>query len=271
MRSLPTIDIVIPVLNEETQLASCVHSLFAHLQTVDDYHARIVIADNGSTDKTPEIGRGLAERKKGISYVRYDQPGRGHALTKCWSDSQADLVAYMDVDLSTDLNCLPALLQPLLEDKADISVGTRLSNESRVRRSWKREFLSRCYNRLLRTTFDVSFTDAQCGFKAMTTKTAKTLLPLTKNKHWFWDSELLLLACHLGYRVTNIPVNWIEDKDSRVKLLATIVEDIQGLIRMRRTLRHWENRVEEHGSTGTRFSEQKGSSFCAPAKGRVPR
>jgi len=271
MQTLPTIDIVIPVLNEEAQLTLCVQSLYAYLQRTNKYQAHIVIADNGSNDGTPEIGKGLSQRMNGISYVRFDRPGRGHALTHCWSESQADLVAYMDVDLSTDLNCLPALLDPLLEGKTDISVGTRLSSKSRVRRSWKREILSRCYNRLIRTTFDVSFTDAQCGFKAMTSNAAKALLPLTKNKQWFWDSELLLLACHLDYRVTNTPVNWIEDRDSRVKLLPTIMEDIQGLIRMRRTLRHWGNRVQAAESIDCRLSRQNRTFLFEPSKGKAHR
>ena len=236
MRTLPSIDIVIPVLNEEVQLAECVLCLLSFLNKIQKYTYRILIADNGSEDRTPVIGQSLAHRFDSVFYFRIHQRGRGRALAQCWMDSHVDMVAYMDVDLSTDLHDFPKLMAPLIQGHADLSVGTRLSSASRTRRSLKRDFLSRCYNRLIQTMFRVTFTDAQCGFKAMTTSAAKALLPFIESKHWFWDTELLLLASHLGYRIANVPVTWTEDQDSRVKLLETISEDIKGLIRMRRTL-----------------------------------
>ncbi|HEX3926293.1 MAG TPA: glycosyltransferase [Streptosporangiaceae bacterium] len=225
-------EIVIPVRNEERDLAPSVRRLDAYLHDNFPFTARITIADNGSTDGTWPQARALAAELAAVRAVRLERPGRGGALRSVWCRSDADVVAYMDVDLSTDLNALLPLLAPLLSGHSDVAIGTRLARGARVIRGPRREIISRCYNLLLRATLGSRFSDAQCGFKAIRADKARTLLPLTADTGWFFDTELLVLAERAGLRIHEVPVDWIDDADSRVKILATALGDLRGIVRL---------------------------------------
>ena len=228
-----SIDIVIPVLNEERALPGSVAILREFLRDAIPNQWRIVIADNGSDDSTPEVGRGLSEEYPDVAYLRLEQRGRGRALRRAWLESQADLVSYMDVDLSTDLSAFPPLVQAL-ENGYDLAIGSRLAKESTVRlRSLKREVISRSYNLLIKAMFFTGFSDAQCGFKAMTSAAARALLPHVQDQGWFFDTELLILAEKRGFRIRDIPVTWTDDPDTRVKVVRTALDDLKGLLRLR--------------------------------------
>ena len=142
------------------------------------------------------------------------------------------MFAYMDVDLSTDLNALLPLLAPLLSGHSDVAIGTRLARGARVIRGPRREIISRCYNLLLHATLGTGFSDAQCGFKAIRADAARALLPLTTDTGWFFDTELLVLAERAGLRIHEVPVDWIDDADSRVNIIATALADLRGIIRL---------------------------------------
>jgi|HubBroStandDraft_6_1064221.scaffolds.fasta_scaffold280706_1 putative flippase GtrA len=225
-------EIVIPVRNEERDLAPSVRRLDAYLHDNFPFTARITIADNGSTDGTWPQAQALAAELAAVRAVRLERPGRGGALRSVWCRSDADVVAYMDVDLSTDLNALLPLLAPLLSGHSDVAIGTRLARGARVIRGPRREIISRCYNLLLRATLGTRFSDAQCGFKAIRADKARTLLPLTADTGWFFDTELLVLAERAGLRIHEVPVDWIDDADSRVKILATALGDLRGIVRL---------------------------------------
>src|SRR5690349_21931831 len=188
------VDIVVPVRNEERDLVPSVRRLAGYLRESFPFSARITIADNGSTDATQAIADQLARELPQVRAVRMELPGRGRALRAIWSQSEAEVLAYMDVDLSTDLNALLPLVAPLLSGHSDLAIGSRLSRGSRVIRGPKREVISRCYNALLHGTLVVRFSDAQCGFKAIRKDVATTLLPLVEDTEWFFDTELLVLA-----------------------------------------------------------------------------
>ncbi len=233
MISKPSIDIVIPVLNEERALPHCVVTLRHFLIDAIPNPWRIVIADNGSDDSTPRVGRSLADQHPDVAYLRLEQRGRGRALRRAWLESQADLVSYMDVDLSTDLSAFPPLVQAL-EDGYDLAIGSRLAKESTVRlRSLKREVISRSYNLLIKAMFFTGFSDAQCGFKGMTSAAARTLLPHVQDQGWFFDTELLILAEKREFRIVDVPVTWTDDPDTRVKVVRTALDDLKGLLRLR--------------------------------------
>jgi glycosyltransferase involved in cell wall biosynthesis len=202
-----------------------------------------VIADNASTDATPEIAARLAREIDGVRLLRLEEKGRGRALRAAWSTSEADVATYMDVDLSTNLESLLPLVAPLVSGHSDIAIGTRLARQSHVRRRWKREILSRGYNALVHAGFGAGFSDAQCGFKAIRTPVARRLLPLVADDGWFFDTELLLLAERNGLRIHEVPVDWVEDLDSRVDLIPTILHDLQGLWRVRRAFWRGEGHV----------------------------
>jgi putative flippase GtrA len=192
----------------------------------------VTIADNGSTDATWAIATGLARELADVRAVHMDLPGRGRALRAIWSESDAEVLAYMDVDLSTDLNALMPLVAPLLSGHSDLAIGTRLARGSRVIRGPKRELISRGYNMLLRTCMGARFSDAQCGFKAIRRDQARALLPLTQDTGWFFDTELLVLAERAGLRIHEVPVDWIDDLDSRVDIIATALGDLRGMARL---------------------------------------
>ena len=228
----PTVEIVIPVYNEERDLERSVRRLRAYLDACFPFHSVVTIADNASTDRTQEIGEQLAASVVGVRYMRLNDKGRGRALAATWLMSTADVVAYMDVDLSTDLDALLPLVAPVISGHSDVAIGSRLSTGSRVRRGWKRELISRCYNALLHVTLGATFTDAQCGFKAIRAETARRLVPQVQNRSWFFDTELLVLAQRASLRIAEVPVDWNDDPDSRVRLLPTAIEDLGGVWRL---------------------------------------
>ncbi len=225
-------DIVIPVYNEEIQLRDSILKLRNFLKDNLKIPWRIVIADNGSTDGTLKLAQELGKEFPDVKAVHIEQKGRGRALRRIWLESQSDIVSYMDVDLSTDLSAFPPLIEAITAG-SDVAIGSRLSSGARVKRSLKREIASRVYNIIIKIIHQTRFSDAQCGFKAISRKAAGELLPLVKDNEWFFDTELLILAEKRGYRIKEIPVKWVEDPDSTVKIMNTAYKDIKGLIRLK--------------------------------------
>ena len=234
---IPAVDIALPVHNEEQIIEASVERLHQHLSEHFPYSWQITIAENGSTDATRLLGQRLASELREVRFVSIRDAGRGGALRRVWSESSSEVLAYMDVDLSTDLASLNSLVAPLVSDEADVAIGSRLSPESLVRRSPKREVLSRGYMAVLRAAFRPPFHDAQCGFKALRAEAAAELLPLIEDDGWFFDTELLLLATHMDLRLHEVPVEWREDADSRVRIVKTVWHDLEGIARMHRRLR----------------------------------
>ena len=230
------VEIVVPVFNEQDDLGPSVRRLHAFLHNGFPFSALITVADNASTDGTWRVAADLASSLDGVRAVHLDARGRGRALHQVWEESTATVVAYMDVDLSTDLNALLPLVAPLLSGHSDVAIGSRLSPSARVVRGPKRELISRSYNLLLRTALRTRFSDAQCGFKAMRTDCARALLPHVRDTAWFFDTELLVLAERSGLRIAEVPVDWIDDPDSRVHLVATATADLRGVARLARAL-----------------------------------
>ncbi|MCV7280472.1 bifunctional glycosyltransferase family 2/GtrA family protein [Mycolicibacterium flavescens] len=231
---VPVLDVVIPVYNEQADLAASVRRLHRHLQDSFPFPARITIADNASDDDTPRVSAELAAELSDVRVVRIEQKGRGRALHAVWSESDAQVLAYMDVDLSTELTALAPLVAPLISGHSDLAIGTRLGRGARVIRGAKREVISRCYNLILKSALAAGFSDAQCGFKAIRADVAQLLLPHVADTDWFFDTELLVLAERSGLRIHEVPVDWVDDPDSRVDILATAVADLKGIARLLR-------------------------------------
>ncbi|WP_131743145.1 glycosyltransferase, partial [Actinomadura roseirufa] len=230
------VEVVVPVHNEDHVLESSVERLHSYLGATFPYPFRITIADNASTDATWRAAEKLAARLPHVRAVRLDLKGRGRALRHVWSASDADVVAYMDVDLSTDLDAFLPLVAPLISGHSDLAIGSRLTRGSAVVRGPRRELVSRCYNLLLRTTLAARFSDAQCGFKAGRTEIVQLLLPSVEDEAWFFDTELLLLAERNGLRIHEVPVDWVDDPDSRVDVLRTARDDLRGMARVGRRM-----------------------------------
>lgn len=231
------VDLVLPVYNEAHVLQQSVARLAAAMAGCHEFPWRILVVDNGSTDDTRSVGRRLSQQLKYVDFLHLDVKGRGRALRAAWSRTDARFSVYMDVDLSTELTAVPQVVA-LLDQGADLVTGSRLHRQSKITRSLKREILSRGYNRLVRWVLRTRcFDDAQCGFKGVRIQAVRKLLPLVKNQHWFFDTELLVLAEYAGMTVRTLPITWVEDTDSRVNVPATIWQDLKGLARLRRTAR----------------------------------
>ena len=231
-RPATDVEIVVPVYNEERGLAASITRLHDYLTTRFPLPWMITIVDNASRDSTWGIACRLARELDGVQAVHLDLKGRGRALRAAWQASSAIVVAYMDVDLSTDLDALLPLVAPLLSGHSDIAIGSRLANGARVVRGPKREFISRSYNAVLRTALGNHFSDAQCGFKAVRADVARALLPDVEDEGWFFDTELLALAEHRGMRIYEVPVDWVDDPDSRVDIVSTAIDDLKGVWRL---------------------------------------
>ncbi|WP_285032786.1 bifunctional glycosyltransferase family 2/GtrA family protein [Mycolicibacterium sp. lyk4-40-TYG-92] len=231
---VPVLDIVVPVYNEQVALPGSIRRLHRHLEEHVPYPVQITIADNASIDDTPRVAAELAAELDNVRVVRLELKGRGRALHEVWSHSQSPVLVYMDVDLSTDLAALGPLVAPLISGHSDLAIGTRLARSSRVVRGPKREFISRCYNLILRGALSAKFSDAQCGFKAIRADVAQALLPLVEDTGWFFDTELLVLAERTGLRIHEVPVDWVDDPDSRVDIIATAAADLRGVGRLLR-------------------------------------
>lgn len=226
------VEIVVPVHNEQGALPASIRRLHEHLAERFPFAWRIVIADNASTDQTARVAAALAEDLPGVEVLDLPEKGRGRALRAAWTASDADVLCYMDVDLSTDLDALLPLVAPLVSGHSDVAIGTRLARSSRVVRGPKRELISRAYNQILRVTLGARFSDAQCGFKAIRADVARELLPSVRDEAWFFDTELLVLAQRQGRRIHEVPVDWVDDPDSRVDIVSTAVEDLRGIVRL---------------------------------------
>ncbi|WP_051324857.1 bifunctional glycosyltransferase family 2/GtrA family protein [Candidatus Solirubrobacter pratensis] len=226
------VDIVVPVYNEQDGLERSIRRLHRFLRESFPFSWRIVIADNASTDATPAIARALAADLPGVEHLRLERKGRGRALRAAWSASEARVVAYMDVDLSTDLRALLPLVAPLLSCHSDLAIGSRLAHGARVVRGPKRELISRAYNRILHAVLRARFSDAQCGFKAVRREALGGLLADVRDEGWFFDTELLVLAQRRGLRIHEVPVDWIDDPDSRVDIVSTALADLRGVGRL---------------------------------------
>ena len=268
------IDLVIPVHNEENGLEASVRHLDGYLRGLP-YSATITIADNASTDGTWHIAESLAAELPRVRAIHLDEKGRGRALKAAWSTSQSEVVGYMDVDLSTDLRALPPLLAPLLSGHSDLAIGTRLANGSRIQRGAKRDFLSKGYNLLLRGVLSAEFSDAQCGFKAIRRDVAEQLLPLVEDNNWFFDTELLVLASEAGLRIHEVPVDWVDDPDSRVNIGATVKEDVRGVARLLAGLATGRIDLRDIASTSTAVSTSltsstSSTSAVSPRKRALP-
>jgi glycosyltransferase involved in cell wall biosynthesis len=247
MAKKPTLDVVIPAYNEEIELSDHIRTLVGYLSSyLSDFDWSITIADNASTDNTLKIAGQLAKKHKGVSVLHTDEKGRGRAVKYAWLKSNADIHCYMDVDLSTDLKHLPPLVRSLLRGY-DIAIGTRNARSSRVYgRGLLRTFTSKMYIWLIKTVFWVKFSDAQCGFKAITNQCAKKLIPDIEDNAWFFDTELLILAEKLGYRIYEEGVTWIDNPGSTVRVVKTAQGDLEGLWRLFVT-RPWRKLKKHYG------------------------
>ena len=248
-----TVDVVVPVFNEEVDISRNIPVLRDFLAgPAFPYDWRIVIGDNGSTDRTPEISRELEAKYPGqLVYFRASAKGKGRVIKEAWLASQADILSFMDVDLSTGLEAFPALISAIADEGYDLSIGSRLHPESTVTRSIKRRILTRGYNVLVRILLQARFNDAQCGFKAASSAAAHRLLPEVHDLGWFFDTEFLILAQKSGYRIAEVPVVWTEDESTSVRLASTITSDLAGLMRLclGRPWRRVAKSVKDSGNT----------------------
>jgi glycosyltransferase involved in cell wall biosynthesis len=243
-----SVEVVVPVYNEAHVLADSIRRLHTYLESSFPFPYTITVADNASTDGTWDVATELTYALPHVRAVHLDLKGRGRALKHVWSASSATVVAYMDVDLSTDLGAFLPLVAPLLSGHSDVAIGSRLLRDSAVVRGAKREFISRSYNLLLKVGLSARFSDAQCGFKAARAEVFRALAPFIEDNAWFFDTELLALAERNGLRIHEVPVDWVDDPDSRVDIVRTALDDLKGMARVVRLRVRGADRIEGLGT-----------------------
>ena len=230
----PIVDIVIPVYNETVALPAGVRRLHEYLARGFPFSWRVTIVDNGSTDGTWFVAGQLARELAGVRAVHLDAKGRGRALRSAWSASDAAVVAYMDVDLSTDLDALLPLLAPLVSGHSDLAIGSRLAPGASVARHPKREVISRRTTSCCAPCSRPRCATHSVGSRRCAPTSRGGCSRPSEDDEWFFDTELLLLARHNGLRVHEVPVDWVDDADSRVDVVRTARADLAGVVRMAR-------------------------------------
>jgi glycosyltransferase involved in cell wall biosynthesis/putative flippase GtrA len=259
----PVVEIAIPVFNEEDLLEANTRRLRAYLDESFPFESTIRIVDNASTDGTWDIAVRLASRLPGVTALRLEEKGKGRAVRAAWSTSSAQIVCYMDVDLSTDLGGLLPLVAPLLSGHSDVAIGSRFANGAHVLRGARRELVSRLYNVMLRGALRPHFTDATCGFKAARRETAQALLPLVRDDRWFFDTEFLVLAERNGFRIHEVPVDWVDDSDSHVHVTSVAKEDLRGVLRLIRNRATGHERLTHLSGTGKHLHSTQSACYAS--------
>lgn len=233
---LPKLDIVIPVYNNADVLAKSIHTQIAfYSKYLHNLDWNISIANNMSTDNTLEIAKKMSEKFKRIHYLDIQKKGRGNTLKAAWLQSKADFLSYMDVDLATNLHAFPIMINNLIKGY-NLSVGSKYIRGSKCKRYLSRYILSRVFNIVNKVLFNAKFSDAQCGFKAISRTAAQAILPRIQDGNWFFDTELLVYAQKMGFSIKEVPVKWIElgmAKKSGVKMVRTIWEFIAKMFELR--------------------------------------
>lgn len=239
-----TFDITIPVLDEEATLQSQIRVLHAfvrqHFPESDQW--RIVIADNGSTDATPHLAKGLSEEIPEVHFLRVPKKGVGMALKTSWTKSTADIVGYMDLDLATDLPHFLEAYRALVKEDYDIVYGTRLHPKAEViNRPLKREISSRAFNLILKAYLGVGFSDGMCGFKFLKRQLFPSLYKHgAQNDGWFFSTELLAVAEWLDYRLFELPVRWTDDAaSSKVEILPLAKRYLKAMHDLKQQKKKW--------------------------------
>jgi glycosyltransferase involved in cell wall biosynthesis len=233
-------EITIPILNEEDTLYKQVYKVYnfikQHMNDLGPFG--IILADNGSTDRTPEIAKLLTQELANVQYLRLDQRGVGRALKASWGQSKAEIVGYMDLDLATDLRYLRPALEKLHSGQADIVTGTRLAKGARViGRTPLRNVTSRCFNIIIKTVFQTTFSDGMCGFKFLRGNCLNKLIDAgAQSDGWFFATEILITGEYLGYRISDLAVEWTDNPDSKVKIVKLSIEYLKAMQNLRSRL-----------------------------------
>ncbi len=213
-----TVSVVLPAYNEVDFLEPAITQI-SHALQESGYSYEIIIAEDGSTDGTDKKAEELAQTAPCVRHIHRDQrQGRGVALNHAFKKADGDVLAYMDLDLATDLKYLKPLLDAITVEGYDFATGSRMLPESKAERTLQRSISSKTYNFLVRHMLGSNLHDHQCGFKAFRREPLLGLLDSVEARHWFWDTELMVRAHRGGYRIAEIAVEWHSGRATKVSL-----------------------------------------------------
>lgn len=219
--------ITIPSYNEGKNLKKNITKLNNYLSKNLNQPYTIEIADNNSKDNTKEIAKEIINTQKNIRYRFVKKQGKGQAIKESWNNSNGfEILSFMDADLATDISDFPKMIEKITKNNFDLVYGSRYHKQSKTKRSFLRMFISKGYLLLQKMLLNTSFTDTQCGFKALkkeayfkiNNKFIKKRLSGDKND-MFFDTELLVLAKYNNLKITDLPITWKEQKESSVKII----------------------------------------------------
>ena len=231
--------IIIPTHNDEKIISKNIAYIDSYIKKnfTELKNYKIAVIENGSCDNTKIICKRLSKKYSNISFSYLIKKGRGGALRYAMKKNKADIYCYMDSDLSTNLSCFKNLIENM--QSYDILIGTRYHPSSKIKRGFRRLFLSKIYNKLVQLFFKVRFSDFQCGFKAFNKKVIKNLLPQIQDNSWFFDTEFLIIAYKNNYKIYELPIIWKESSNSSVKIFRDSIYHLIKLFELR--IRLWQN------------------------------
>ncbi len=224
--------LILPAYNEEKNLENAVRAAGKELEGAD---YEIIIAEDGSSDRTPEIAERLSKKFARVLWLHSDKKlGRGRALCNAFSQARGKFVAYMDVDLATNPGHLKQMLEEL-EKGTEVVVGSRYLHESNSKRAPIRLVLSKGFNSIVKIMLGSEISDHQCGFKGFRKSAALELCSLARDSHWFWDTEVLVLAQRKGMKIVELPVEWHEDRkgETKINFRRDVLEMAAAAVKMR--------------------------------------
>lgn len=229
------VSVVLPVYNAAAQLPVALEQT---KQTLDRPDMEVIIAEDGCTDATPAVAAAIAEADPQVRHLHSDERlGRGAALDRAFSHAEGQTLVYLDVDLATDMAHLPPLIAAVADGPADIAVGSRYAPGAAVDRPVRRAVPSKVYNWLVRVMTGSQLADHQCGFKAIDAAVYEQLRGDVADRHWFFDTELLVLAQQRGLRIVEQPVRWEPQAETTVELGRDVVGMGTQLLRLGATVR----------------------------------
>ena len=233
-----SVDIVVPVYygNIKELRKNIPKQVNFFRKNFNDYNWNVIISINGSNaSEIIELSKNLSKKYNNLKYIYFKEAGKGVGVMEAWKKSNADIITYMDIDLSTDLKYFRNLINPI-EQGYDICIGSRYHKNSKMKRSFLRHFISSFYHIIfMKIILNTKYTDSQCGFKAVNKKVVKEILPLVKDKFWFFETEFLYIAQKKGFKIKEIPIMWEEDitLKSGVNLIKIIFDFIEKVILLR--------------------------------------
>ncbi len=237
----PTVSIVVPAFDEQDRLGDSIRIIASYLE-ITAPTAELIIVDDGSKDGTAKVAEAVCAEFPGVEsqVIRYEENrGKGFAVKTGLLAARADIALFSDADLSTPIEEMSKLLDPIVSGEFDVTFGSRALDRTLIgtHQPWRREQGGRVMNLIIKTMSGLPFLDTQCGFKAFRMDKFRPLLDLMTIDRFGFDVEFLYVAKHNELKLKEIPVRWNNVEGSKVSVVRDTRRMITELMQIRRNAR----------------------------------